>query len=205
MDATTLDEIKDWMDLDSGSQEHDNELNQLIPAVSRALERPDMLNRSLEEVSRTEVYDLRKSRTKMITLREAPIVEGTVVVKVSSTMDWDNTTATTATDYNVFPGFDAGYIKFLEGYEIGGPTVAQVVYTAGLADTVANLKVNYPAITQAANMWITEVFRTRKDMSSTSTTKPNRGGSITFDPGVAPKVVKMMLKAFRRNASLFGG
>ncbi len=197
MDATTLASVKDW--LNETSTGLDIQLNQLIPAISQALERPDLLNRPLLQTALVEEYDFPRSRNKRITLRAAPVLTSPApILKESYKKDWAGVNALVTTDYNLWTGPDEAYIKFHS--PIFGPTVLQVQYTGGMATTTAAFMTAYPLISQAANIWIAEIYSRRKSIGKSIQSYPNRGGTTTFELGDPPKIVRNLLKAYARRS-----
>lgn len=204
MNATKLAWVKDWMgegDLGPGV---DGQLNQLIPAVSRAIEGHQILNRSLLKAERFEVLPAFAARNKRFTLREAPVdLTATFKVLESNVHDWTVTEQyLRGTDYVVHAGIHAGWIEFLTDYYIPGPTSVRVQYTAGLALTEDALLSDYPAIVQAANFWVAEAFRRRETMTSTIEKSGHSGPTTTYQAGLMHgshiKAVRGMLHDYIR-------
>ena len=194
MDATDLTRVKAWMKETYQGTELDAQLNQLIPAISRAIEGPSLLNRKIEAAARTEVRRLTALRTRSLLLREGPVASSpALAVKVDSLQDWTNAAALTAgQDYTL--DLAAAVVHF--GSPVFGPTWAQVVYTAGFAASLAALETSYPDIVQAANMWVAEAFRMRDSL--TARTVSTAGGSVTTEKLVhPPEAVKGLLLKYR--------
>jgi hypothetical protein len=208
VNATTLAAVKDWMGEGDLGPAVDDQLNQLIPAVSRAIEGHQLLNRSLLIAERFEVVELPLLRNKRITLRETPIdLTATFKILVSAAHDWTVTEdLIRGTDYVVYSGLHEGYVKLISGGSagagsltvgsIGGPTAARVQYTAGLAATEAALLTAYPQITQAANIWVAQIYRRRETIDSRVEQSTGRTGyGTTYTAGLEhpPAAVRGLL------------
>lgn len=195
-DATDLATVKAWMAETGQGTDIDAQLNLLIPAVSRAIEGPQLMNRPLEKIARTEKQRFPKLRTRTLFLKVGPVDEGqAVTVKVDPRADFANATALVAgTDFVLDPG--SALVHFCS--PCLGPTFAEVTYTAGLAADLPELVTNYPGIAQAATLWVVELFRRREYLTTTSESIAGGGGvQFTKALGHAPEAVRGLLNDFR--------
>lgn len=161
MDATTIARVKDLLDIQSSS--HDTVLTTMVNAVSKRIE--SYLDRSLEQTSRTETYNIRPRQNKLF-LRQYPV---TSVTSVKVALDWDYAAATAvdSSDYNTTS--DTGCIHFQfypitsylgSNYEYA-PDAIQVIYTGGFATSTTNLISDYPDIAMAADLQTVAMWRRR--------------------------------------------
>lgn len=203
MDATDLARVKVWLQeqqttaaFSSGAL--DGILTPLITACSAALEGPEVLNRGIETAARTEVYELRKTRTRVLSLRNAPVATSpAAVLKIASDGDFASAEAlVSGIDYVLLEG--VGQVRFLE--PVVGPTYLQVVSTAGMAADLDALETAYPDLVHAVTIWVGMLFSRRKNLDATVRSGAASSGAKTWQApmGGPPDVVMAMLRKHRR-------
>lgn len=196
MNATDLTRVKAWMAETGQGGDLDPQLNTLIPAVSRAIEGPSILNRSIERAARVEIRRLSLLRTSTILLSEGPVdTSAAFTVKLDDRADWTNALELVSGEDFVLQ--DTASIVNLRTPAIG-PTFAQVTYTAGLAATLDALESAYPDVVQAASMWVAHIFRRRNQLEGEAISQPG-GGGVTYTAALAhpPEAVKGLLMPYR--------
>lgn len=200
VEATDLDRVKAWLGTDAGGTSLDDEIGQLIPAVSRAIEQ--VLGTALALAERTEVYRAGKSRRRLLYLRNRPVDLGTApVLTLARDRDFANgTVLTLASDYVLDPGAvdSTAYVEFLS--DVAGPTYLQVVNTAGLAANTAAFLADatLEPITQAATISVGHVIRRRKKLEASSTSVAGGAFRADGEARMLPKVALDMLMPYMR-------
>lgn len=198
--ATDKDRVKVWLKQQLSDTSHDTLLDQLIETVSVAMEGPELLNRPLLEAERTEEYALRRNkRHYALSLRAAPVLSSAAVqVKIDTRGDWESVSVEDASTYAVLA--DRGQIRW--DSPVIGPSLVQVVYTAGMASDLDGLKATYPDLVQAATIWVGLLFSRRKDVGAhmVSVATPTGGARQKRVPALEhpPEAVMGLLRRYRR-------
>jgi len=169
---TNIDRVKVSLDLDEDGT-HDDYLELLIENVSASVER--WLGRGVQSTSRTELYDLRDFQTRVY-LRSYPITT-TTSVHHDTNRDFGASALLTASD-DYFVDTRLGVLHLLGEYE-AGPSVLQVVYTGGFADTTDNFIVAFPEVVQWVDQQVRHEFQRRTAPGSQSETLPQGGTQWT--------------------------
>lgn len=146
----------------------DTLLSGLISAVSRALE--EHCNRSFFTEERTEYATVTNPEVPII-LRAYPVT-AIASIKNSPGWDWTTTDALDADDYDT--DTEAGIVYFQSRLS-RGPRALQVVYTAGIGTTAAEVASAFPDIASAAEMQVVEEYL-RRDAQGPVTYSLSEGG-----------------------------
>lgn len=173
MDLTTLARVKAWGGFTT--TQHDALMSSLITAVSAEAEK--FLNRHVEQLARTEQFDVKRG-IQHIFLPGFPVLAAPAL-QVRNNQSRDFTGAAIAVTNNYFLDLRRGIIKF-DRYElVTGPGVVQVIYTGGMATSVAAFIAAYPNLANAVDMQISFMVRRRDSFGTVSFNA--EGGSISLE------------------------
>lgn len=177
--------------LDITDTDSDALLTTIVNGVSAAIE--SYLDRKLFAEERTEYHTV-ADPTGPILLRSYPIT-AIASVKNDTSWDWGNATALDATDYD----FDSeSGLLHIQGRLARGPRSVQVVYTAGLATSAADVESNYPNLSVACAMQSAEEFLRKEAQGDVSFNLSDGGGTMNRSAlEMLPSVVQR-LAPFRR-------
>ena len=192
--VTTLARLKDGQKIEGlvlANTTVDAILTDLINEVSTMFER--YIGHQLLSAARTEVYDV-LSGTETIFLREFPVTALTSVkLRSSVSGDFADVTALDATNYEHNP--TTGELHFTRPLGWTGRRLLQVVYTAGVDTSTANLIANNPDIPAAADRQIAYMFLRRN--------RPGAGGLQIAGGSVQHEVELDLLKTVKRTLNQY--
>lgn len=181
--ATSVDEVKLWMNEEGTSNAIDERLDQLIHAISERIEERQVLR--IEQTTRVELPFVRKNDIT-IDLLCRPVFR---VEEVRTAWDRDFSSSTSILDAaTYYLDDDAGQIILDARWEWEKEGTLQVKYKGGLATSFAKLKADHPKIVQAANMWVADWY----DRGAKITARQRTNGTIDLGSTV-PRVVEQML------------
>lgn len=147
--ATSVDEVKVWMNEEGTSNSLNERLEQLIHSVSTSIE--ERLSLRIEQTTRVELPFLRKNDLT-IDLLARPVLR---VDEIRTAWDRDfSSTTSILDDSTYYLDSEAGQIILDGRWEWEKEGTMQVRYKGGLATSFAALKTDHPKIVQAANMWV---------------------------------------------------
>ncbi len=180
--ATSVDEVKVWMQEEGTSNSINERLLQLIRAVTTSIE--ERLALRVEQKTRTELPFVRKNDLA-IDLLARPVLR---IDEVRTAWDRDFTTDSSILDaagYYLDP--EAGQMILDARWEWEKEGTLQVTYKGGLATSLENLKADHPKIVQAANMWVGDWYD--RGARITSRTRGSDGDVASM----IPKAVEQLL------------
>ncbi len=177
--ATTLENLKKYLNIAANDTSKDDFLELLIEAATNAAE--DYLGRYIVARQITqEPYDCTNSKSKYLQLRQYPVTTITAILEDGETVD---TSAVTADNTN-------GIIKrsiFWKGAVL-------VTYTAGIASSTANVPKN---LQLAIWQWISSILNTQGSQGINSETLGDYSVSY-IEQNPIPRVVQSLLEGYRR-------
>lgn len=197
--ATDLTRIKAAIGDAAAAGDYDAELTKIAAAVSKAIEGPELLNRELLEVERTELYTIPAGKIRrVLSLRQAPVdAAADFEVKCSSTPAFDDVTALPSTEYALVP---APAVLHLSP-PVRGLAFVQVRYTAGLAADLDALEAAHPQVVEAATLWVIQWWQRRTKIDRKAEARSGAAGTTTTFTealGPPPPAVRTLLASLRR-------
>ena len=191
LDLTTRAKVKERLDLGSTDGDQDSLIEQVITAVSLAVER--YCDREFYSESRTEYHHV-DTRDQAVSLRAYPITSITSI-KNDADWDWTNTTAETATNYDHDDA--SGLVYFLVNLE-KGKRALQVVYTGGIETAAADVVSNYPDLADIVTTQAAYEVKRRDAQGAWSVNLSQGGGVMNTDAVRLLPGVKERLSSYRR-------
>ncbi len=190
---TTLSALKYALDEhDFSDASFDDYLRELITAISARI--IDYLGRGVSEESRTTVFDIKLGQRKWFL--DAYPVTSITSIKIDHQRDFANATAIDSDDYVLRSYRNAAWIELLYD-EAPGVGVMQIIYTAGMGTSTAQLTSGFPEVEAACQSWIKAIIVKRKGGPQGETVSVG-GGSIRKDELKMPQHVQDMLAHLRR-------
>jgi hypothetical protein len=203
IDLTDLARVKAWRGISGSSK--DAQILQLIPAISRRIERhvgrPDGFEQRERTETAGEIPEIPTGKVWGYTTLVAPIVSvASVKLDEDHSFGASATTLVEGEDFVVLK--DQGRIEF-DGYRpTRGHKTLQVVYTAGAATSTANLIASelYADLVQGATIQVAYALERINSMGATS---ENVNGNSRSQPAYSllPDVVELLRPYIRRKLS----
>lgn len=159
-------------------------LTELIKAVTVEIEA--FLGYPLELAERTEEYSVGPG-AQILLLRVQPVT-GVSSVKEDETWGFGASTALSSSDYRL--DREAATLHFASRLR-GGARAVQVVYTAGLGATTADIIANAPWVAMACDLQVYADFR-RKGLTTTKSRGGPNGGITLTDHQLLGRVQQML-------------
>lgn len=152
MNATTLEHVKEWMHEAGAGREIDGRLEELLPAVSAAIE--SMLHTELERKRRVEFPEIVLG-ARILRLAVRPVSKVSSV-RYSAFRNFEDNYSELAEGEWWTLSKDAGILTFDNALETDRQGVVRVEYTGGYAATAEEMRSAAPDIAQAACMWVAD-------------------------------------------------
>jgi len=157
--ATTIARVKTLAGITNADK--DTELTAILASVSQRFE--GFMGQRLAQESRTVEFSV-QPRANAIFLRAFP-VQSITSVKNDQRWDWASATAIDTDLYHLDGDSGTLYID----YDLqSGAKALQVVFVAGFGTDTADLILNYPAIAQAADLQVLDIYRRRNSPAGSS-------------------------------------
>lgn len=187
--ATTVDHCKRWLDEQGKGRAIDDRLEQLLGAVSRAIE--GLLGTQLELTSREEFPEVTLG-SRVLRLQVWPVAE-IEEVRYSLTRTWTATGSSLLTEgAEYFADLGSGLIHLESALQTDRQGLVRVTYRAGFAATPEEMEAEAPHIAQAAAMWVGDWQDKGYRISARSLVGPR--GEVVPEPAlrVPPAVLALL-------------
>jgi len=172
MDLCDLTAVKSRLEIPIDVEKYDSPLSDLIRVASSEIE--SFLERNLTVGTYTEYFDVIDKRD--IYLLKAYPVSSITSIKVSTTWEWDSTTAMASTGYKVK---SSGELYVNPVYLLSGPSALQVVYVGGLATNMQTLVANHRSLSDACVRHVCFLYNTGgKNAGATNVT--SHSGNVSY-------------------------
>jgi len=175
MKLCALADVKTLLGIETSELAYDDELNDLIDAVSAEAER--YMGRNATTGSYTEYFDVEVD-SEVFQLSAFPLSS---ITHIYNDPDWEYGSDTEiSTDY-FSPNDDRGQIYINKYVLVEGWKALKVEYTGGMGADTSEFKTNYPDIANAVARQVAYYFKNKRHIGDTAIN--TQTGSVSFITG----------------------
>ena len=191
MDITTIERIKEMINIDADNTTNDLVLSNLINSVSIMAE--NYMGRKVENTTYTEYFDV-SIGGQIYSLKAYPV---TSITTVHNDVDWDYDSDTLVDSTSYQKSAETGILYVKTSALIEGFSALKVVYIGGMATCTEELFDDYADLSAAIERQVAFLYKTRTKIGASSVNSST--GGVSWDLGYQwMKDVKGVLDIYKR-------